>query len=172
MSAGVMTRGGVAYDTSPNLEVSGALEVGGGATVGTTLDVTGDVTAAGGFRRSIGGFGVTLAASQTDAALTYGGKAGAGWVAPRPGSIMALSAQLLAAITGSTKTCIVKVYKNGVAVATALVTFTTGGAEVALYVTLAKDAQTFAAGDVITVGYTTTAITNTPDLTASVEVEC
>lgn len=146
----------------------------------TGLALTVDVAAAGGFRRNVdfvapGAAGV-LAADQTNLDCVHIiGVAASGWVAPRAGSIMGLSAQLSAAITtaGAAMTVVASVTVNGTEVA-CIVTFTTGGAEVKGYVTKAKDAAglTFAAGDVIGVSYTSTTISNTPAMTASVEVEC
>lgn len=145
-----------------------------------TLTATGDVAAAGGFKRSLvftapGALGVT-AADQTNLDLRHSHAVTAyasGWVAPRAGSITALSASLSAAITGASKTLIVKATKNGTELGAALdLTFTTGGAETALYAVAAKDSITFAAGDVIGVSYTSITTTNTPALVADIEVEC
>lgn len=140
-------------------------------TVTGTVTATGDLAAAGGFRRDVGPWAGTTAADQTGTALTFGGKT-APWVAPRAGSIMGISAGLSAAITGASKTVIVHLNKNGALVNAALnLTFTTGGAETALYATATKDTYTFAAGDKLTITYDSTTITNTPDVAVNVEVE-
>lgn len=161
-------------DVTGDATVGGTLDVTGEATFGAGVTATGDLAAAGGFRQALPAFTVTLAASQTAAATDFGGLAGAGgWVAPRAGSVTALSAMLDAAITGSTKTCTFRVYKNGSLLHSAYdLLFTTGGAETSLYVAVAKDAHVFAAGDVLQVVYTTTAISNTPLAWVSVEIEC
>lgn len=133
----------------------------------------GDVSAVGGFRHAIGPFFVTSAASQTDVGLKLGDTVAMGWIAPRAGSVMALSAMLDAAITGAGTTINVRVFKNGTLLNAAFDNlFTQAGAEVADYAVAAKDAYAFAAGDKITVVYTSTAISNTPKVVAYVEVEC
>lgn len=137
-----------------------------------TVTATGDIAAAGGFRQTVGPTYVTLAADQTAAAMTLGVSGGA-WVAPRAGSVVGLSAMLSAAITGSTKTCTFRVYKNGSLLDANLdALFTTGGAETSKNITAAKDAYAFAAGDLLKVVYTTTTITNTPNAVAFLHVEC
>lgn len=152
----------------------------GNTTIAGTLAVTGDLTAGGGFRTyhcftAPGAAGV-LAADQTNLDLRHSHTVTAyasGFVAPRAGSITGLSASLSAAITGSSKTAIVKCTVNGTEVGSGLdLTFTTGGAETTLRATQAKDTTAFAAGDVIGVSYTSTTITNTPALVADIEIEC
>lgn len=162
--------------TATNMVVTTALTQGasGSIAAGTGgVSTTGDVSAAGGFRQTVSPFTATLAADQTATATTWG-LAGAGaWVAPRAGSVTAISAHLDAAITGATKTAIPGVYKNGTIInAASILTFTTGGAETDLYLAIAKDTYTFAAGDRIDIRYTSTTITNTPKMWVSVEVEC
>jgi hypothetical protein len=96
-------------------------------------------------------------------------------VAPRAGSVIGLSAQISAAITGSGTTVTVEVAINGTAIASGpTVALTEAGAEVKGQDTAAKDAtgHTFVAGDLISVIYTSTTITNTPTLNAYVEIEC
>ena len=157
-----------------------AESVTGNMAVGGALTVTGDVAAAGGFRQSVGPFYVTMAADQTADGLKFGDTANMAWVAPRAGSITAVSAMLDTAVTGSTKTSTVKVYKALAAAPTVFsavnaaldLAFTSGGAELALKATAAKDAYTFAAGDLLKVVYTSNTITSTPKCAASVEVEC
>lgn len=145
----------------------------------TNVITTGDLTAAGGFRRTVGPFtapgiaGVT-AASQTNLDHRYEHAvtaAALSWVAPRPGSIVGISGQLSAAITGAGTSIVISATKNGTEVALTA-SFTQAGAETAASATAAKDALTFIAGDVIGISYTSTAITNTPALVASLEVEC
>lgn len=119
----------------------------------------------------IGPFSVTLAASQTNAALVYGVSA-ASFVAPRAGKITGFSGQLSAAITGAGTTVTVRVYLNGAAQAALDLSFTQAGAEVTDYVALAKSAGiAVAAGDLIRVVYTSTGISNTPTLVATIEAE-
>jgi hypothetical protein len=167
--------------TVTNATVSTALTCTAAATVGTTLGVTGDITAAGGFRRSVGPFtapgaaGVT-AASQTNLDCRYvhtvtAAAASLSWVAPRAGSIMALSAALDQAITGAGTTITVSAVKNGTEVALTVV-LTQAGAETKGQSTATKDTLTFVAGDIIGVSYTSTGISNTPVLVATLEVEC
>ena len=147
------------------------------AETAASITLTGDIDAAGGFRRDLvftapGAAGV-LAADQTnlDCRLAHTVTAAASsYVAKRPGSITGISGQLSAAITGSSKTCVISATVNGTEVACSA-TFTTGGAEVTKYAVVAKDALPYVAGDVIGMSYTTTTITNTPALVGSVEVE-
>jgi hypothetical protein len=142
-------------------------------------DLGSDIGATGGFRRNVGPFtapgaaGVT-AASQSNLDCRYSHTVTAiatGWVAPRAGSIMGLSAQLSAAITGAATSITAAVTKNGTEVALT-VALTQAGAETSGYSVAAKDALTFVAGDIIGVSYTSTGISNTPALVASIEVEC
>lgn len=163
---------------SSTLGVTGASTLA--AVSATTVTASGDIAAAGGFKRSLmfvapGALGVT-AADQTNLDLRHAHTVTAyasGFVAPRAGSITALSASLSAAITGASKTLIVKVTKNGTELGAGLdLTFTTGGAETTLYAVAAKDTITFAAGDLIGVSYTSTTTTNTPALVADIEIEC
>lgn len=142
---------------------------------------TGDLAAAGGFRRDVGPFtapgaaGVT-AASQTNLDCRYShtvtaAAAACTYVAKRAGSIVGLSAALDQAITGAGTTIVVSAVKNGTEVALTC-TLTQAGAEVAAQATAAKDALTFVAGDKLGISYTSTGISNTPVLVASLEIEC
>lgn len=165
------------------LDVTGAttvddLTVGGLATVAETLDVTGDITAAGGFRQMVGPFtapgaaGVT-AASQTNLDMRYQHNvtaAALSFVATRAGSIVGLSGQLSAAITGAGTTITIAATKNGTEVALTAA-FTQAGAETTKTNTAAKDSLTFAAGDILGISYTSTGISNTPALVATLEIE-
>lgn len=146
-----------------------------GATTCVGLTASGDLAAAGGFRQTLPASTVTLAASQTDAATTFGGLVGAGgWVAPRAGSLMGISGMLDAAVTGGGFQAQFRVFKNGslLHASAVLPAFTQAGAEVKRSATFAKDTYTFAAGDHLQVVYTSTAITNTPKAWVSLEVEC
>jgi hypothetical protein len=122
-------------------------------------------------KQSVGPFYETLAADETNEPLIFGAAGGA-WVAPRAGSITAISAILGEAITGADQTVTLQLFLNGVAVTELDLEFTEAGAEVVLYATAASGAHAFAAGDTIDLGYTSDTITNTPTIIASVEVEC
>jgi hypothetical protein len=142
------------------------------------ITTTGDLTAAGGFRQTVGPFtapgaaGVT-AASQTNLDCRYSHPvtaAATSFVAPRAGSIVGISAQLSAAITGAGTTIVCKPTVNGTEVDLAA-TLTEAGAETEATNTAAKDTHAFAAGDVIGFSYTSTGISNTPALVGSLEIE-
>jgi hypothetical protein len=150
----------------------------GNTLVAGTLDVTGDIAAGGGFRQMIGPFtapgaaGVT-AASQTNLDMRYSHTvtaAALSFVATRAGSIMGLSAHLSAAITGAATTITVAVTKNGTEVALTAA-LTQAGGEVVKSATAAKGSLTFVADDIIGVSYTSTGISNTPALVATIEIE-
>lgn len=143
-----------------------------------SFTTTGDIDAGGGFRTAVGPFtapgaaGVT-AASQTNLDLRYSHTvtaAALSFVATRDGSIVGLSAQIHEAITGAGTSIIASATKNGTEVALTA-SLTQAGAETKASATAAKGALTFVAGDVIGVSYTSTGITNTPALVASVIVE-
>src|SRR5690606_5853931 len=133
----------------------------------------GNLVAGGGHRHTVGPFNATLAASQTATAASFGSVAGAAFVAKRAGLLTGLSAQLSAAITGAGTTVTVHVTVNGTIVAAANITFTQAGAEVVQRVALARDATgiAIAAGDLVRVAYTSTGISNTPTMVATVEIE-
>lgn len=167
---GVQTAGALSVTT---LAASGASTLSGAVTAGSTIAATGDISAAGGFRQSVGPFYVTTAADQTAVGTKLGDTVGLAWVAPRAGSVMGASGALDTAITGSDTTITARVYKNGSLLNAAFdLAFTEAGGEVSDYATAAKDAHAFAAGDKLTVVYTSTTITNTPKLAAFLEVEC
>ncbi len=152
-----------------------ALAIVGAITAGTTITATGDIAAAGGFRQSIGPWTVTLAGSQTALGMIYGAVATvtAGWIAPTPGSLMSISGFLDAAVTGAGTNATFGVYKNGTIMnALTVLPFTQAGGLAVNQVTFAKDTYTFAAGDNITVKYTSTAISNTPKAGVNIGVEC
>jgi len=170
-----------ATDSTVNMTLTGILQAltgtfTGAVTVGTTLGVTGDVSAAGGFRQNIGPWvQENVAANQAAVAIGRGASAGVGktWVAPRAGSLMGLSGFLTTAGAAGSD-MIVSVYKNGALLnALTILTFDFGTTSVKETATFAKDAHTFAAGDEITVRVTTdgawTAVT--ADLTVDLEVE-
>jgi kynureninase len=119
---------------------------------------------------AVGPFATTTAASQTAAAVGYGASDGT-YVAMRAGSITGFSAMLDAAITGAGTTIVVSVYKNGALVNVALnLTFTQAGGEVKLHVSATPGAYPVAAGDTLSVVYTSGVTTDTPKLVASIEV--
>ena len=122
-------------------------------------------------RLEVGAFFATLAATQTATGTQFGAAVGMGYVAKRAGSVTGFSAELDAAITGAGTTVTAKVYKNGVLVDASLnLAFTQAGAQTKLDVVVANGSFNFVAGDVITVVYDSTGITNTPHLTATVEL--
>lgn len=131
-----------------------------------------------GTRRVVGPFtapgaaGVT-AASQTNLDCRYSHTvtaAALGFVATRAGSIVGLSSQINTAVTGSGTSIVVSVTVNGTEVALTT-SHTQAGAAVAAFATAEHGAIRFAAGDVIGVSYTSTGISNTPALVASIEIE-
>jgi len=166
--------------------VGGTLGVTGASTLAALAATSGafsaDVSALGGFRQTVGPFTApgaagVIAAAQANLDCRYEHTVTAvvsGFVAKRAGSIMGLSAQISAAITGAGESMAVKVTVNGAEVGAALdLAFTQAGAEVTDFAVAAKDAVAFVAGDVIGVSYTSTAgVTNTPALVASIEIEC
>jgi hypothetical protein len=172
-------------DSPEDLTVWGAATVEGDINAGSNVEVTGsvnavsatltgDIVAAGGMRRELPAFTVTLAADQTALATAFSGVAGvAGWVARRAGSVTGFSANLDTAVTGSSKVATLGIYKNGTLMnALTVLAFTSGAALVKKSVEFAKDTYTFVADDVITVKYTSDTITSTPKVWAVVEVEC
>lgn len=132
----------------------------------------------GGQRRLVGPFtapgaaGVT-AADQTNLDCRYSHTvtaAATSFVAPRPGSITGISAQLTAAITGAGTSIVAKPTVNGAEV-DLTATLTQAGAETEAYGTEDRNVLTFDAGDVIGVSYTSTTTTNTPALVVSLELD-
>lgn len=145
------------------------------ANTGDIVATLGDLQAVGGFKQCVGPWTITLAASQTNLGMVYGAVATvtAGWVAPTAGSLLYISGFLDAAITGAGTQAAFGVYKNGTIInASAICTFTQAGAETVNKATFAKDLYTFAAGDNLTIKYTSTAISNTPKAWVSMGVEC
>lgn len=129
----------------------------------------------GGRTENIGPFSATLAAGQTNTTTVFG-SAGMGWVAPRAGSITALTAMISAAVTTANATVVVEkaLAASPTAfsqIAATLVTFT-AATNTTARIALVRDAATltFAVGDVIRVSYSSGAIGNTPTLAATVEV--
>lgn len=134
----------------------------GDVTIPQTLAVTGglaaggDVDAAGGFIRSIGPFyesifGGTQSPARAD--LAYAPLAR--FIAPRAGSLRAISTWIDAAITAGTVTCQARI--NGVA--TTLQQTLNSGSGQSLASTMAKDVEPFAAGDEIGVFVSTSSYT-------------
>jgi hypothetical protein len=145
----------------------------GDMAVGGKLDVVGDIAAAGGFRQSIGPFYVTTAADQAAVGTKFGDTINQTWVAPRAGSVTAVSGMIDAAVTGAGKSITARVYKNGALLNAALdLAFTQAGGETTKRAAAAKDAYAFAAGDQLKIVYTTDTITNAPKLVVSLEIEC
>lgn len=144
----------------------------------TAINLTSDLSATGGFRTLVGPFtapgaaGVT-AASQTNLDCRYSHTvtaAALSYVATRAGSIMGISGQLSAAITGAGTTITISATVNGTEVA-CTAQFTQAGAETTRRAVVAKDTLAFAAGDIIGFSYTSTGISNTPALVGTVEIE-
>lgn len=113
-------------------------------------------------------------ASSTPVQIGFGanGAVLAGWVAPRDGSLTALSAALSGAAAGSN--AILGVYKNGVLMnALTIVTLASATSDTKAYGTFTRGTYTFVAGDVIDVrirtgtGWSAT----TADLGVAVEVD-
>lgn len=161
-------------------DYTGAIK--GGAITGTTATLTGDIAADGGFRKELGpfaapGIAAVTAASQTNLDLRYEHVAAfvSGFVAKRAGSIMGLSGQLDTAPTtaGAAAVITAKVTVNGTEVGAALnIAFSSATADVKKWAVTTKDSVAFAAGDVISVSYTTDAnLSNTPKLVCSIEIE-
>lgn len=115
---------------------------------------------------AIGPYSATTAASQTNTALAYGAAA-QGFVAPAAGFLGFVSARLSAAVTGAN--IVAKVAINGTEVNATALTFAPAGATTAS-LQFAPGAVPFAAGDVITVTYTTLLTTNTPTIAATVGI--
>ena len=173
---------GPASGSSVNLTLTGILAAltgtfSGAVTVGATLGVTGDISAAGGFRQNVGfWFQENVAANQASVLLNRSaGTAAKRWVAPRAGSLMGISGSLSVAAAGSPLIC--KVFKNGSLIdAAALITFASATSDTTARITFSKDTAglTFAAGDYLEVvvisdgSWTAT----TADLGVDLEVEC
>jgi len=95
---------------------------------------------------------------------------GVGWVAPRAGSVTALSAALSAAAADAD--AIVGVYKNGTLLTGAIVTLAEATNDTKAHSTFTAGTHTFVAGDVLDVRVRTGSgwSATTADLGASVEV--
>jgi hypothetical protein len=145
------------------------LVVDGLATVGETLTVTGDIDAGGGLRAVVGPFTDTLAADQTDTELVFGVATHA-FIAMRAGSIVGISGQVSAAVTGASQDVEVQAVINGTPTVLVL-DFTQAGAEVKAQAVAAKGTHAFVAGDLITIEYDSDTITNTPTIVASLWIE-
>lgn len=147
------------------------------ATVGGTLAVTGDLTAGGGFRQTVTGWGyesVAAGDNATPASATAVpiGLVGvqAPFVAKRAGSITGLGFALSADPAGSA--IIVAVSINGTVQAGTAVTLAAGSTRHAS-ATFAKDAIPFAAGDLLRVVVRTGSgwSASSANLVADVEIE-
>lgn len=133
-----------------------------------------DLVAAGGFRQFVGGWMKDGQAANSTVAYSRYSTAFAlsAWVASRAGSITAVSAAGVSAISAGTVTFTVK--KNGSDTAATLQVSTTAPAQYKA-ATFAKDAITFVAGDYIEVSATTSsdyAMAGTNQWEAMVEIEC
>lgn len=137
------------------------------------FEVNGDIKASGGFRQTIDGWiQDNVAAGQSAVELTRDAR----WVAPRAGSITAISVISTEARTADT--CTVEVYKNtglsgAAGSATGLTAVLDGTNTSKKQTTQAKDTDTFAAGDelyvVVTTGGSWAPVT--ADIRVSIEVE-
>src|SRR5690606_25763560 len=119
-----------------------------------------------------GAAGVT-ANTQTNLDCRYSHIAAAAatsFVATRAGSIVGLSVQLSAKITGAGGIITTAVTVNGTEVA-CTVALSTAGDSATGATTVTPGTLTFVAGDVIGVSYTSADISNTPTLVATIEIE-
>lgn len=140
----------------------------------SSVDATVDLTATGGFRQTIDGwYQDNVAASQTNVELT---RATGRWVAPRAGSVTAVSVTSTEARTAGTLT--VEVYKNtglsGAAGSSVGLTAVLDGTNTSRKATTqAKDTDTFAAGDELYACITTGGAwaPTTADIRVALEVE-
>lgn len=129
--------------------------------------VTKDIEAVGGYRKTVGPYTHALLANQTGIVLTFG-ITGNAVVAFRAGSITGISGNLDAAVTAGTLT--IDVHVNG-GPSVFVLTFTNADG-VTKIATQGKDIDLIAAGDLITVTYSTTAgFTGPVNLTVGVEIE-
>ncbi len=163
---------GLAVD---GLEIAQDLDVGGDAEVAGALTAAGD---AFGMPTVVGPFAApgaagAIADAQTNLDMRYVHAIEAiasGWVAPRPGSIVGVSAQISAAIEGVGGTMSVSVVKNGVEVALVAGPFTTVNGAVKATATEDAGVLTFDDGDVLQLSYTSADVSNTPALSGSILV--
>lgn len=167
--------GGVAAGgTMPSgLSLAGALQA-------PSAVFSGDIAAGGGFRQQVGPFTApgaagVVAASQTNLDCRYSHTVTAiasNWVAQRPGSIVGISFKISAAVTtaGGNQTLVCSAHVNGTEVALTAGVDSTGALTKAS-ATAAKDTLPFVAGDEVGISYTTTAISNTPALWGTLEIE-
>ncbi len=118
-----------------------------------------------GLPETVSGWYETLAASQTANVVNRFGNASLAWVAPRAGSVIALSF-----CTDSALDAAVDVFlrKNGTVVAACTATASSGTTARA---TFARGTYTFAAGDKLTLQYNSGTLGGTPLLCADLEVE-
>lgn len=151
------------------LAVTGDLSVGGKATV------TGDLAAAGGFRRNIGPFvRDNVAASLTASRAAVGATAApqVDIAVPRAGSVMGISLSSTVAPAGSTAS--VQVYLNGALLNAGCALNVTVGAALGRAIAFAKDLYPVAAGDRLGIAITTDGswTATTADVAVDIEVEC
>lgn len=145
------TAGKISFTTSDNAAVSDKAEI----------------AVAGINRMNIGGFVEVLAASQTNNVVTRVVSTAAGYVCPRAGSITGFSGALSAAATSAAVNA--RIAKNGTPIASTQLDYTAGG-NTTDYGTWAAGTIPFAAGDVLTVVYTSAGIGNTPTFSADIEI--
>lgn len=138
--------------------------------------LSGDIDAAGGFRKTYGTFvRDNVAASLTDSRLAIGATAAPqqDLVVSRAGSLVAITASFTVAPAGSTMT--ISVFKNGALMHATAVLSVTVGATLGRYVVFSKDTTNLsvAAGDRIGVAITTDGSwsATTSDLAVTLEVE-
>jgi hypothetical protein len=163
-------------NTADNVNIGGTINATGGATLGGSLVLNGDISAGGGFKHMIGDWRqADCTASQAAVVLPLvGGDADiTGIPMPAAGSIVGVTMVCEAARTAGS--CSVAPTINGTA-ATGLAALLNSNASSAV-ATKAKDSTgcTFAAGQIIGVKVTTTsdwAAATTPSIAAFVWVEC
>ena len=131
-----------------------------------------DIDVAGGYRQTIDlWYKDNVAASLTDSLLTRNSTPAFGdkWIALRDGSVTGICVKSNAARTAGTLTA--KVYKNGVALS--LTAVLDGTNTTFKNNTQLKDAETFVAGDELTVGVTTDSgwLPTTADIRVSIDIE-
>lgn len=137
---------------------------------------TGDLSAAGGFRKNLGPFvRDNVAASLTDSRLGVGatGAPQLDLVVTRAGSLVGIAASFTVAPAGSTMT--ISIFKNGALMHATAVLSVTAGATLGRATTFTKDTANLsvAAGDRIGVAITTDGswTATTSDLAVLVEIE-
>jgi hypothetical protein len=135
---------------------------------------SGDLDAAGGFRKNFGPFvRDNVAAGLTDSVCAVGATAApqVDLVCHRAGSLVGISASFTVAPAGANLT--VKVFKNGALLNAAAILTVVPGAPLGYAVTFAKDLYTLAAGDRVGIAITTPGgwTATTSDIAVLAEVE-